>query len=383
MADIKAKTFDELAPPVEEDPELRAVSEALLTTMRNLPREQWGKATVIVPASDPPPPQSWQHAERWAPEPGGPPVPAGLVADDPRAIDPNAAPSVTQGQRWATFRHPDGNKGVVMYDQLTLRVKDWAGYNGKPISLPPAFMRIPQPLVATCSPPGGDNRGCDSWSGCPYRGHGPFNIICFHKERPSVLSAFKCCDAWTGYDNRGKPISQNHALLDGWVVDTTRRTIPYVTTRISRDPDGRQRRMRYAGEYEVKNLGPMYFNTPPAVLLPEVSLGEISLHDALVKYQEPSEREVKRSGLGAGDSQQASLSSEGSGHRAPDGRPADGNGGGDGNQGHGAGLHGADGGAEGIGGGGGAPAPRKKRAYRRRKNVNPNGESAGHPGATG
>lgn len=217
------------------------------------------------------------------------------IQTDPRLIDPNAVPQQLRADRYASFKHPEGVRGVMRYDRFTLQVQEPKGYSGNPIRLPNAFKGIPQRNVGTCSQPGSDNLGCPCWTGCPYHGHGPFMAIMAHSEIDGLKSPAHCYHIWTGYMPDGSYVTQVPMIHNGWRVDTSSRTVPYITTKIERK-DGGYRRMRYAGEYEVKELGPMYHATPPANVKEEVCIGEVSLNEALKRWNKPSEQEVVKSG---------------------------------------------------------------------------------------
>lgn len=313
-----------------------------------------GRPDVIAPITEVTVGQALEHI-----------VPRQVVQDDPRQINPNALPWNSQPHRMASFKHPMGHRGVVFYDTFTLKIKRWNGYTGQPIKLPPAFAKVPQPEVATCSAPGLNNRGCSSWNGCPYAGHGPFKVIIRHKDYEDVIHSNFCFNQWTGFNENGNPISQIHNQIDGWVIDTTRRTIPYVTTRIEPREGTKSgyKRMRYAGEYEVKDLGPMYFNTPPAAIKPELCVGEVTVNEALAKWAEPSQAEVERArsaGLGQNAPAQGKPDD-----RAPVGERAPGGIDGDRNQGDGEGRASTLRGDAGVGPDHGAPSVEPKAVERR------------------
>lgn len=219
------------------------------------------------------------------------------IVTDPRQIDPNAVPQQMRQDRYAHFKHPEGHRGVMRYDKFTLQVQEPQGYVGNPIRLPLAFKGIPQRKVGTCSEPGSNNIGCACWTGCPYHGHGPFMAIMANNEIDGLKSPAHCYHIWTGYMPDGSQVTQVPMIHNGWHVDTSSRTVPYITTRIEPRPSGGFKRVRYAGAYEVKDLGPMYHATPEAHVQDEVCLGELSLNDALKKWNMPSPQEVAASGL--------------------------------------------------------------------------------------
>lgn len=201
--------------------------------------------------------------------------------------DPNALPQHIRRDRFATFKHDAGPHGMLYYDRFTLAVQRWQGYMGRPVDLPQAFKGVPQPLVATCSRPGPGNRGCPSANGCQYVGEGPFKVIATHQDVPTLRTSFDCFIMWCGFTEEGLPNQQEHAQIDGFLVDVNTRTVPYVTTRAIKNEDGSGwRRLRYAGEYEIKNLGPMYNHLPPANPMPEVCIGEVPIPEALAKFKE-------------------------------------------------------------------------------------------------
>lgn len=272
-----------------------------------------GRPDVIAPITEITVGQALEHI-----------APKSVVSDDPRRIDPNVLPWNSQPNRMASFKHSMGHRGVVFYDRFTLKIKRWNGYSGQPIKLPPAFQRVPQSEVATCSQPGLNNRGCSSWNGCPYAGHGPFKLIIRHKDYEDVIHSNHCYNQWTGFNEQGNPISQIHNQIDGWVIDTSRRTIPYVTTRIEPREGSKTgyKRMRYAGEYEVKDLGPMYHETPPVVIKPEKCVGEVTVNEALAKWSEPSKAEVEIHVARSGGFGQGVSAQGGSGDGSPAGERA-------------------------------------------------------------
>ena len=75
------------------------------------------------------------------------------IVTDPRKIDPNMVPQQLRADRWGSFKHPEGHRGVMRYDKFTLQIKSPQGYHGNPIRLPMAFKGIPQRGVGTCSEP--------------------------------------------------------------------------------------------------------------------------------------------------------------------------------------------------------------------------------------
>ena len=123
------------------------------------------------------------------------------------------------------FEHPTA--GYLSYDPGTLYIspnRDGQKPIGKPISMPGKFFGTKQPYVPTCSEPSEGNRGCEKWAACPmkqWRHIGPGTVII---KKHGHVGAANCYDYWEVMRG-GRPSTQMHLGLEGWVLDTTRTTI--------------------------------------------------------------------------------------------------------------------------------------------------------------
>lgn len=203
---------------------------------------------------------------------------------DMENIDPNALP-IQREQRAITFlKHPEGRRGIIPYDRMSLTLNVSSGAEGpsvtndKPLRthnrkwvgdpdgeevIPAKFLNRDQPHVGTCSRPTATNRGCFSHNGCPYtdpedlrgRGPGPFNVVMVGPD--GQHHPCPCYHFYHG-ERRGYPTSQVHYAYNGYKVDTEQITIPTTRSRMAKDEWGNNVWEDVPIDEQVGNLGPMY-----------------------------------------------------------------------------------------------------------------------------
>lgn len=179
---------------------------------------------------------------------------------DQTKFDPNRNPFSTPAARFTYIDVPLVGKVKVNSDtKVVVPIKDQP-YPRRPIKLPDALLQVDQPNIMTCGEPRETSRGvwqnlgCEAAvnGGCPllrqYGRIGPVNLIV---ERDGKPDSAPCHAVYCGISDSGRPTSQAHMLLDGWVILSDRTTIPQNVYR-------KEVNACVIEETEVPDLAPWY-----------------------------------------------------------------------------------------------------------------------------